>query len=125
MKIIIKDVPPSNNTYMGNGSRGKNYKYQNDKKKWAKLVLVATMDKVPLRPIKKSIVTLTYYFKTRHRRDPDNYSGKFLLDGLVLAKIIEDDSFNSIDLRINGNYDKENPRTEITIEEVDEIDNGQ
>ena len=49
------------------------------------------------------------------RRDPDNYSGKFILDGLVKAGIIADDSFSNIDLRLCGKVDKKNPRTEIEI----------
>lgn len=118
MEIIIHDIPPSNNIYLGNGGRGKNFQYQRDKKRWARLVKRAAEGNKPKNPIEKSTVTLEYYFKTRHRRDPDNYSGKFLLDGLVLAGVIEDDSFKNIDLRIKGNYDKENPRTVITIAEI-------
>ena len=49
------------------------------------------------------------------RHDPDNYSGKFILDGLREAGIIEDDSFSNIELQLCGSYDKENPRTEIEV----------
>lgn len=85
---------------------------------WEWLVRQSVGKDKPKKPLKKSIVTLTYYFKTRHRRDPDNYSGKFILDGLVKAKVIEDDSFNNIELQLNGKYDKDNPRTEIEVKEV-------
>lgn len=118
MKFVIYDVPPSNNKYMGSGGRGKNFQYQKEKKQWARMIASAVGDNKPKVPVEKSIVTLKYYFRTRHRRDPDNYSGKFLLDGLIEAGVIEDDSFNHIDLRIAGGYDKENPRTVITIEEL-------
>lgn len=118
MLYIINDVPPSNNKYMGGGGRGRNYQYQKEKKQWARKIRRVVGDNKPELPFKKSIVTLTYYFKTRHRRDPDNYSGKFLLDGLVEAGVIEDDSFNHIDLVIVGKYDKDNPRTEIKIKEL-------
>ena len=60
---------------------------------------------------------LTYYFPTKGRRDPDNYSGKMILDGLTAAGIIADDSFGNITLELRGEYDRENPRTEIEIEE--------
>ena len=70
----------------------------------------------PREPLKKSRVTIIYYFKDRRRRDPDNYSGKFILDGLVRSRIIEDDCFSCIDLKLGGNVDKDNPRTEILIE---------
>lgn len=118
MKYTIYDVPPSNNKYMGSGSRGKNFQYQKEKKQWAKMIIEAVGDNKPDKPIERSIVTLRYYFRTRHRRDPDNYSGKFLLDGLVEAGVIEDDSFNHVDLRIEGGYDKDNPRTILIIEEL-------
>ena len=45
----------------------------------------------------------------------DNYSGKFILDGLVSAGIIQDDSFQCIDLRLKADYDKKNPRTEVEV----------
>lgn len=118
MEYIIQDVPPSNNKYMGGGGRGRNFQYQKEKKRWARKIKRAVGDNKPDTPYETSIVTLTYYFKTRHRRDPDNYSGKFLLDGLVEAGVIEDDSFNNIDLIIVGKYDKENPRTILSIQEV-------
>lgn len=38
-----------------------------------------------------------------------------ILDGLVKAGIIADDSFDCIRLSIAAGYDKTNPRTEITI----------
>ncbi len=120
MKYVINDIPPSNNKYMGRGSKGHNFVYQDDKKMWAWLVSAAVGRIKPRTPYKKSIVTITYYFKTKHRRDPDNYSGKFILDGLVKAKVIEDDSFSNIQLRLKGSYDKDKPRTEIEIVEVEQ-----
>lgn len=54
-------------------------------------------------------------FCTRQRHDPDNYNGKFILDGLREAGIIEDDSFSNVELQLCGSYDKENPRTEIEV----------
>ena len=71
----------------------------------------------PSEPIKKCVVRITYFFRTRQRHDPDNYNGKFILDGLREAGIIEDDSFSNIELQLCGSYDKENPRTEITVKE--------
>lgn len=120
IKYIIKDIPPSNNKYIGTGGKGKNFKYQEEKRVWEWLVRQAVGKDKPKTPFKKSIITLTYFFKTKHRRDPDNYSGKFILDGLVKSKVIEDDSFSCIELLVKGYHDKANPRTEITITEVKE-----
>ena len=69
----------------------------------------------PETPSKKCVVRITYFFRTRQRHDPDNYNGKFILDGLREAGIIEDDSFKNVELQLCGSYDKENPRTEIEV----------
>lgn len=112
IRIVIPEIPPSNNKFAG---RQNQWQYRNEKKRWLETVaFYAPKVKVPLE---YAVVTLRYYFKTRNRRDPDNYSGKFLLDGLTAAGIIRDDSFEHIRLNIEGRYDKNNPRTEIIITE--------
>lgn len=118
IKLIILDIPPSNNKFMGRGSRNyQAFTYQEEKQNWEWLVR-GSIKKKPKEPLKKAIVKITYYFPTRHRRDPDNYSGKFLLDGLVQAGVIEDDSFSNIDLILKGKLDRDNPRTVIEVKEV-------
>lgn len=114
MKIIVNQIPPSNNCYIG---KNKRWEYAQKKKDWATLIISECKKSkiIPEQPIKKATVKLTYYFKTRIRHDPDNYSGKFILDGLVKARVIEDDSFNNITLLLVGDYDKNNPRTEIEV----------
>lgn len=114
-KYIINELPPSNNKYMGRGSRGLTMEYQREKKRWARDIMVIVGKDKPKTPYKRATVTLIYYFKTKHRRDPDNYSGKFILDALTECGVIEDDSFKCIDLILKGKHDKENPRTEIEI----------
>jgi Holliday junction resolvase RusA-like endonuclease len=111
-KYSIKAIPPSNNKFIGKNQR---WQYQSEKKKWARIIQLFCVPR-PREPLKKSRVTIIYYFKDKRRRDPDNYSGKFILDGLVQSGIIVDDSFSCIDLKLIGNVDKENPRTEILIE---------
>lgn len=115
MVYIINAIPPSNNKYMGKGRQKSNFEYQDEKREWEWLVRAAVGKNKPTKPIERAIVTLTYFFPTKHRRDPDNYSGKFILDGLVKSKVIADDSFDCIDLQIRGKHDKENPRTEISV----------
>jgi len=68
-------------------------------------------------------IEVNYYFPDRRVRDFDNYVPKFILDGLVKANIIEDDNDNNIFLNWKLLYDKENPRTVITIKE-DNNDNS-
>lgn len=118
IKLVIPEIPPSNNKFMGRGSKQyQAFTYQKEKQKWAWLVRAAVKKK-PIKPIEKAIVNITYYFPDERKRDPDNYSGKFILDGLTKAGIIKDDSFNNIKLVLAGRVDRENPRTEIIIKEV-------
>ena len=114
LRYVIPEIPPSNNKYIGRNER---WTYQEDKKAWADKVFFLCRPRPP-QPINKAVVVLTYYFKDRRRHDPDNYAGKFILDGLVRSGIIVDDSFDHISLILNGRYDKDRPRTEIHIKEL-------
>lgn len=112
--IIVKDIPPSNNKFMGRENR---WNYQKYKKEWSELIQSGMMV-IPERPIKKAKVHIHYTFPTRTRRDPDNYSGKMILDPLVSFGIIQDDSFNNIDLILSAGYEKGIKETKIEITEV-------
>ena len=108
----LPGIPPSNNQYIGRT----NYReYQRVKKMWAERVGLCCRPKPP-EPLRRAVVTLTYHFADKRRRDPDNFSGKMLLDGLVRAGILADDSFGNIDLRLEGLTDGEG-YTVVTIEE--------
>lgn len=121
MKIVINDIPPSNNQYMGNSHNFN--EYRREKERWHWLIKSALKEK-PKKPIEKAIVNITYYFKDKRRRDPDNYSGKMLLDPLVREGILIDDSFNNITLVLSASHDKDKPRTEIEIRSVEDADKG-
>ena len=113
----VDKLRPSNNKFIGRNAR---WQYQAVKKEWSELIRYSCRP-IPKHPINKAVVQITYYFPTRIRHDPDNYSGKMILDGLTAARIIVDDSFDHISLFLRANVDKNNPRTEIEITEVDEI----
>lgn len=113
MIFTVPELPPSNNQYIGRNAR---WAYQAEKKRWCELIGWCCRPK-PDRPIEKAAVRITYFFPDRRRRDPDNYSGKMILDGLVRNGLLKDDSFECIDLSLQGLYDKQNPRTEIEIRE--------
>ncbi len=112
LHYTITEIPPSNNEFIGRNVR---WAYQNEKRRWAQLIRFACLPK-PHIPLPKAVVKLVYHFKDNHRRDPDNYSGKMILDGLVRAGILKDDSFNCIKLQLEAAYDK-GGYTEIFIEE--------
>lgn len=114
LKYVIPAIPPSNNKYIG---RSVQWEYQKVKKQWAVLIQALCKPKPPI-PLEGVTVTLRYFFPDNRRRDPDNYSGKIILDGLVKCGILKDDNFDCIDLEIkNGGADKKNPRVEIIIKE--------
>jgi crossover junction endodeoxyribonuclease RusA len=117
IKLIIKGIPPNLNKWRNMH----HFTEAKQKKEWEEVVLLETLaQKIkPSKPIKKAITTYTYYFATKHRHDPSNYSPKWLEDGLVKAGVLEDDSFDHVELKIAfGGVDKHNPRVEITIEEI-------
>ena len=115
MKIVIHKIPPSNNKYMGNSH---NFNIYREEKAFFHWLIKAAITTRPPQPYKKAVVHIKYFFKDRRRRDPDNYSGKMILDPLVREGILQDDSFNNIELRLSAEVDTIDPRTEITVTEI-------
>jgi len=115
-RLRIDDIPPSNNKFMG---KTYNYHvYQDTKRLWHWKVKAAITEK-PETALKKAVVTIRYWFKDERARDPDNYSGKFILDPLVKEGFLEDDNFNVIELRLKkGGVDKENPHVIVEVREA-------
>ena len=113
MRLVLKFIPPTINKYIG---RTNIWEYQKDKKAIHNAIKMSTIGINPR--YKRCKITIIYYFKDKRRHDPSNYD-KMLLDGLIEANIIEDDSYDVImQFTTIGRYDKANPRTEIYIEEV-------
>lgn len=107
-------IPPTINKYIG---RSNIWEYQSDKKKVHKAIQLTTIGKN--YKIEKCKIIIIYYFKDRRRHDPSNYD-KMILDGLVEANIIADDNYGVItEFTTKGDYDKNNPRTEIVIERIE------
>lgn len=114
MLITIREIPPSLNRYAGWENC---WQWRQDKAYWKKLVRLHC--RKPDEPIRRARVEITYFFPDGRRRDPDNYNGKFILDGLTGAGILFDDSFGCIELTLRAGVDRKNPRTEIRIERMD------
>lgn len=66
-------------------------------------------------PLPEATIIIAYHFKTHVRRDPDNYSGKFILDALTHNKFIKDDSFKEIDLLPVADFGNKEDSVEIFI----------
>lgn len=63
---------------------------------------------------------VVYYHKTNRRRDADNFLSllKATFDGIAQAGVVKDDS-GFVHFPIRFEIDKENPRVEIKIEEME------
>lgn len=118
----IPGIPESLNRFAG---RLNAWEYREKKNLWKNLVQLCCTPK-PKEPICRADITIAYYFPDRKRRDPDNYSGKMILDGLTAAGIITDDDFDHIGLTIKkAGVDRKFPRVELMIEDLDdETDQG-
>lgn len=63
-------------------------------------------------------VQMVFYYQTKHRKDIDN-SMSTILDCMKAAGIIEDDDVTHVNelYAFFGDYDKDNPRVEILLED--------
>tara|TARA_R110000824_G_scaffold33553_7_gene107434 strand:- start:1119 stop:1484 length:366 start_codon:yes stop_codon:yes gene_type:complete len=76
-----------------------------------------------MKPATKPVKVVFRWFEPSRRRDVDNvaFGCKFCLDGLVEAGVLEDDSQKHVpQIQHFFDLDRDNPRVEIEIEELDE-----
>ncbi len=110
ISLTIPEIHPSINVWNGWGY----HKYNREKCRWAEMVGWICKN---LPPMKGEVtVTVRYYFRTRRKRDIDNYTPKFIMDGLVQGGLIEDDNSNIVKrLSVEMDYDIRNSRTDVII----------
>lgn len=113
----IFGIPMNLNEY-----RNAHFQVLNQQKKmWERLTIAESIAQ-KIQPVKRCQLTIHYFFKDRRKHDPDNYAAslKFILDGLVKAKILPDDNFDVIDsITIRqGGIDKK-PYLIIQMDEID------
>lgn len=119
MKFDIPGRFPGTNEIIAEAKKGKG-KYQpyNEMKRHYTDIVTWLAKKLP--KYGKVNITIIWY-EPNKKRDVDNIMGgqKFILDGLVKAGTIKDDSQRYIDGIIHKfRKDKENPRIEVEIEEA-------
>lgn len=71
-------------------------------------------------PFNKAKISIKIFFRTKRRRDADNYPCKEVIDAIKNNGLIIDDNYDvigKVDVDITG-IDKNNPRTEIEIKEI-------
>lgn len=117
MKITIQGELPTTNDIIAAQNTQNRYVYANMKKDYTALAMMSALNKSKIT--NKVDLHFTWICKNK-RKDPDNISGgaKFILDGLVKAKVLENDGWKQINsIRHDFEIDKDNPRVEITIKE--------
>ena len=118
MKITIGGELPDLNTII---DKSKKHWAAYSKMKKTHTNRVAWVAKSELEPMKKIDLHFKWYCKNR-RKDKDNIivGQKFIIDGLVEAGILENDGWKQIgDIKHSFEVDKEEPRVEVEIKEVD------
>lgn len=110
IRVVVPAIPPSWNDRerCRHWSEWRTIKYQ-----WMDAVKALTRD-IPkiTAPVE---VRLRYRFKDRRRRDLDNFSGKFLLDGLVGTVLPDDDTHWVRRLVIEAEMEPGDPQTVIEV----------
>ncbi len=111
--ISIPELHPSINVW----TRWHFFKANIEKQRWKEMIGWLCKGIPPIKgPVEVEVV---YYFPTKARKDIDNFSFKFGMDGLVAGGLIEDDNSNIVTkLSMVFKYDKLNPRTEVYIRKI-------
>jgi Holliday junction resolvase RusA-like endonuclease len=114
--LTIQGIPMNLNKYRN----AHFHVLSSEKRKWERIVQIESK-KQKIFPMEKAIVTLIFHFNNKRKRDADNYAlcAKFLLDGLVKAKIFIDDNFDIVEeLRVKRGANHKEPYIEVVLEHV-------
>ena len=117
MKITIEGELPALNEIISASKA--HYQAYNQLKKQATERVAWKAKGLP--KMEKIFLDITYYCKNK-RKDPDNIAAakKFILDGLVKSGVISNDGWKEVaGWEESWEKDKENPRIEVEIKEVE------
>lgn len=113
---------PSLNEYI-RVERGNRYAANRMKQDWTHRVAAVAWQDTTLEPVEGRVrVRCTWYRKDK-RTDPDNvaFGIKAILDGLVMAGVLVSDGWKQIaGIEHLFEIDKDNPRVEVEMEEVND-----
>lgn len=113
MIIEIPGTPPSLNKFIG---RKNVHAYRSAKREWDNTVYLLAIRRRPKKPYQTASVHIHCIFPDKRRRDIGNIE-KFITDGLVMAGIIQDDSYDHIELILTGEYKAGDRRTIVEVVE--------
>jgi Holliday junction resolvase RusA-like endonuclease len=120
--LVVRGVLPDFNTMINDLKRHWKF-YASAKRQWTG-VTVAECLAQRLRPVTPPVV-LDFVWFTNGRKDPDNVrvASKMIIDGLVKAEILPQDTQKIIKgFTDSFHIDKDDPRVEVTIRPIKEDD---
>lgn len=122
-RFIIRGRLPGLNTFISQAkSRSGMYIANREKQSVEKIIILSAIQKIKERPIKKPVMIQYHWVEPNRKRDLDNiaFAKKFINDALVKANILQNDGWRDI-VAISDTFavDKDNPRVEVTITEID------
>lgn len=91
IRLTIYDIPPSLNEWQ-NLYWAKKAVF---KRRWEKMIMTLLFG---VRQVDKPVVRITYYPDCDRSRDKDNYTPKFIMDGLKKSGVITDDNTQAVDV---------------------------
>ena len=120
--LILKDRFPGLNEVIAASKA--HYGAYSSMKRSVTLSVAAQATAARLKPHQDRTIIEFHWYEKNKRRDPDNirHGAKYILDGLVEAGILQDDSQKYIGGFIDYfNIDKSNPHVEVRIYEMSEV----
>lgn len=118
-RLELDDVHPSLNKW----AIANRFAANKEKQVWKEMVYWACKEKGIKATIRGPVrVEIHYKFKDKRRRDCDNYTPKFILDGLVEAGVLVDDSCDIVtELLIKMSIGTGETKTIISLHELDPL----
>ena len=119
-RLVIEGIFPGLNEIIATAKKHWSAYAKEKKRLTGSVALLAKV--AQLKPVEGWVVVRFQWYEKDRRRDPDNCraSAKFILDGLVQAGVLEGDGWAVIHgLEDRFFVDKDRPRVEVEIEEVE------
>ena len=111
--LTIPEIHPSLNEW---ARRWHPFRIAREKRRWQQMIALLCSGKKMLAV--PAIVTVTHFFPNRRKRDFDNYTPKFILDGIKGVLLPDDNAEWIVELSTRFSHDPENPRTHVTLTPV-------
>ena len=115
-KLIVRGAMPNLNTVIAATKRHWSH-YSKEKKMWTQTVRMEALAQ-KMTPVTQPVWVRSEYYSKNRRADPDGIriAAKYILDGLVEANVLPDDSQKWIIGFVDRfSVDKDDPRIEVEL----------